>query len=114
MQRRTSKKLNGAILVCLVSGSLLASAYAHSSASFLTRDSAIEIAKKVCKWQPGAFRPYARWRARLRGDEWHVWLTIDAGDSEEPRCCDYKGSASLDVMIRADNGQTKGCGVMMD
>jgi hypothetical protein len=98
----------------VVSGCLLAVACSPYSGAVPDRETAIEIAKKMCKWKPDPSEPYARWRARLRGSEWHVWQTIDAGDASEPRCCDYNGSASLVIVIRADTGESKGCSVMVD
>jgi hypothetical protein len=79
-----------------------------------TREAAIQLAKKACGWTPQTTVSYERWRVQLHDGARHVWLTEDPGDAAEPRCCDYNGSASMDVWIQADSEKSNGCGVFVD
>jgi hypothetical protein len=97
------------LLVCV-----LLAACAHLLRREKVQDSrtAIEAAKADCKWDARAAKPSEQWHARLHGALWHAWLTTESSDSDEPLCCEYHGSAALDVWIRADTGKSAGCSVV--
>lgn len=66
-----------------------------------TEEQAIGIAKERCS----AIRPFdpgERWHARMRGGQWHVWLTRDL-DPREPVV------GTLDIWIRVSDGYAGNC-----
>lgn len=89
-------RLGQILYVCILASFICACA--NSSDTVRDRAMAIQLGKESCGVATDQFLASEKWHAMYHHGSWHVWLSLEYGDWDEP------GMGAMDIWIHASDG----------